>query len=308
MAQRKPRRTATQERHVQARRGAVAATSRRRGSGSRAGTAGASRAARQVDRQPEAAALGPDRRGGRGRRLRRRGDHLRRRAGQRRSTPTRSTYARPEIADLQTYELTRRLRASRQPRQSTTSPPVTYEYARRSAARTPGTGPTAPAPSTPSTSRHENAVHMPRARRRLDHLQPRHVCDGRPRTLKKLVEGQPRPGCCRPTPAWTRRSALQSWGHQLKVDSADRPAGEAVHRLLTYNTEATTPEAGASCENPDVHSQPASTSARRSAPTARLPCRAPPPTHAAVDAPATAVTTARRPLTESSPAVHRRRG
>jgi uncharacterized protein DUF3105 len=49
--------------------------------------------------------------------------------------------------------------------------------------------------------------------------------------------------------------SLQSWNHQLKVDSADDPRIEQFADFLTYNQEFF-PEPGASCENPQFTSDP----------------------------------------------------
>ena len=49
--------------------------------------------------------------------------------------------------------------------------------------------------------------------------------------------------------------SIQSWGHQLKVDSADDPRLEQFADFLTLNNEFT-PEPGASCENPTFVTSP----------------------------------------------------
>jgi hypothetical protein len=49
--------------------------------------------------------------------------------------------------------------------------------------------------------------------------------------------------------------SIQSWGHQLKVDSADDPRLEQFADFLTLNSEFT-PEPGASCENPTFVASP----------------------------------------------------
>jgi hypothetical protein len=73
-------------------------------------------------------------------------------------------------------------------------------------------------------------------------------------TLAELVEGEagrmmsPYEGLDSPI-------SIQSWGHQLKVDSADDIRLEQFADLLTLNSEFT-PEPGASCENPTFAANP----------------------------------------------------
>lgn len=73
-------------------------------------------------------------------------------------------------------------------------------------------------------------------------------------TLKKLVEGKdhmlmsPYPGLKKPV-------SLQSWGHQLFVDSADDSRVKEFITDLRQNPQ-TTPEYGASCVNPDFKANP----------------------------------------------------
>ena len=58
-----------------------------------------------------------------------------------------------------------------------------------------------------------------------------------------------------PNPGQDSPISLQSWNHQLKVDSADDPRIEQFADFLTYNPEFY-PEPGASCENPQFTSDP----------------------------------------------------
>ncbi|SET62080.1 DUF3105 domain-containing protein [Geodermatophilus poikilotrophus] len=58
-----------------------------------------------------------------------------------------------------------------------------------------------------------------------------------------------------PNPGQDSPISLQSWNHQLKVDSADDPRIEQFADFLTYNQEFY-PEPGASCENPQFISDP----------------------------------------------------
>ena len=58
-----------------------------------------------------------------------------------------------------------------------------------------------------------------------------------------------------PNPGQDSPISLQSWNHQLKVDSADDPRIQQFADFLTYNQEFF-PEPGASCENPQFISDP----------------------------------------------------
>ncbi len=49
--------------------------------------------------------------------------------------------------------------------------------------------------------------------------------------------------------------SLQSWGHQLKVDSVDDPRIEQFADFLTRNPDEH-PEVGASCERPEFIADP----------------------------------------------------
>ena len=102
--------------------------------------------------------------------------------------------------------------------------------------------------------RHENAVHS------LEHgavwitYNPDEIQDADIDTLAALVKNEsgrmmsPYVGLDSPI-------SIQSWGHQLKVDSADDPRIEQFADLLTLNNEFT-PEPGASCENPTFIASP----------------------------------------------------
>lgn len=58
-----------------------------------------------------------------------------------------------------------------------------------------------------------------------------------------------------PNPGQASPISLQSWNHQLQVDSADDPRIEQFADFLTYNQEFS-PEPSASCENPQFISDP----------------------------------------------------
>ena len=102
--------------------------------------------------------------------------------------------------------------------------------------------------------RHENAVHA------LEHgavwitYNPDDVSDADIATLAKLVDGvsgrmlSPYEGQDSPI-------SVQSWNHQIKVDSADDKRIEQFADLMTRNPDFH-PEVGASCENPDFLANP----------------------------------------------------
>jgi hypothetical protein len=102
--------------------------------------------------------------------------------------------------------------------------------------------------------RHENAVHS------LEHgavwitYNPDEVSPADVAKLAELVDGvsgrmlSPYVGLDSPI-------SLQSWNHQLKVDSVDDPRIEQFADFLTRNPDYH-PEVGASCENPDFVAQP----------------------------------------------------
>ncbi|RZU32879.1 DUF3105 domain-containing protein [Blastococcus saxobsidens] len=120
--------------------------------------------------------------------------------------------------------------------------------------------------------RHENAVHS------LEHgavwitYNPDEVSDTDVDTLAGLVDGvsgrmlSPYEGLDSPV-------SLQSWGHQLKVDSADDERVKQFADLMTYKSDSF-PEPGATCERPDFlaappleSDDPATAPAESSAPT-----------------------------------------
>jgi hypothetical protein len=102
--------------------------------------------------------------------------------------------------------------------------------------------------------RHENAVHS------LEHgavwitYNPDEVSDADVEKLAALVDGEsgrmlsPYAGLDSPI-------SLQSWNHQLKVDSADDERIEQFADFLTRNGDFY-PEVGASCENPQFKANP----------------------------------------------------
>ena len=100
----------------------------------------------------------------------------------------------------------------------------------------------------------ENAVHM------LEHgaiwitYNAKTISPGDLATLKKLVDGQPRMALS-PYPNLDSPISLQSWGYQLKVDSASDPRVEQFINVLRYNPK-TTPEYGAICSDPSFKLNP----------------------------------------------------
>jgi hypothetical protein len=102
--------------------------------------------------------------------------------------------------------------------------------------------------------RHENAVHS------LEHgavwitYDPDALGEDEIATLADLVDGEsgrmlsPYAGLDTPI-------SLQSWNHQLKVDSADDVRVKQFADLMTYRT-GEYPEPGASCENPAFAADP----------------------------------------------------
>ena len=96
--------------------------------------------------------------------------------------------------------------------------------------------------------RHENAVHS------LEHgavwvtYDPDLLGEGDVATLAALVEGVPY-RLMSPYAGLGVPVSIQAWNHQLLVDSADDARLEQFADLLTSNPD-TTPEPGATCENP----------------------------------------------------------
>ena len=114
--------------------------------------------------------------------------------------------------------------------------------------------------------RHENAVHS------LEHgavwiaYDPEAVSDADVERLAELVDGESG-RMMSPVPGLDTPISVQSWNHQLKVDSADDPRIEQFADFMTYNrspygddterNEALAfPEPGASCENPAFAADP----------------------------------------------------
>ena len=101
--------------------------------------------------------------------------------------------------------------------------------------------------------REENAVHS------LEHgavwitYDPEVVTGDALATLTDLADESGR--MVSPGPGQDSPISLQSWNHQLKVDSADDPRIEQFADFLTYNQEFY-PEPGASCENPAFIADP----------------------------------------------------
>ena len=102
--------------------------------------------------------------------------------------------------------------------------------------------------------RHENAVHS------LEHgavwitYDPDALSDDQIATLAALVDGESG-RMLSPYAGQDSPVSLQSWGHQLKVDSVDDPRIEQFADFLTRNPDFH-PEVGASCERPDFIADP----------------------------------------------------
>jgi hypothetical protein len=123
-------------------------------------------------------------------------------------------------------------------------------------------GPHAPPPSWADCTgtvytvdiRHENAVHS------LEHgavwitYNPDDVSQADIDTLAKLVENK-NGRMLSPYAGLDAPISVQSWGHQLKVDSAGDKRIKQFADFFTLNN-AFTPEPGASCENPDFIASP----------------------------------------------------
>lgn len=73
--------------------------------------------------------------------------------------------------------------------------------------------------------------------------------------LKAKIDGQPF-SMMSPYPGLDKPISLQSWGHQLKLDSADDERIDQFIQSLRRN-QYTYPEVGASCDNPAFASSPA---------------------------------------------------
>ncbi|TQN41701.1 uncharacterized protein DUF3105 [Blastococcus colisei] len=134
--------------------------------------------------------------------------------------------------------------------------PVDYEQS------PPVGGPHAPPPDWADCTgtvydvdiRHENAVHS------LEHgavwitYDPEALSQDEIDTLAALVEDESG-RMLSPVEGLDSPISLQSWGHQLKVDSVDDIRIKQFADFLTLNAEFT-PEPGASCENPTFAADP----------------------------------------------------
>lgn len=102
--------------------------------------------------------------------------------------------------------------------------------------------------------RHENAVHS------LEHgavwitYNPDRVSQGDIDTLAKLVKSKPG-RMLSPYAGLDKPISIQSWGHQLKLDSAGDKRIKQFADFFTLNDKYT-PEPGASCENPSFIAHP----------------------------------------------------
>jgi hypothetical protein len=92
-----------------------------------------------------------------------------------------------------------------------------------------------------------------------------------------------------PYPGLKTAVSLQSWGHQLFVDSASDPRIDQFITDLRLNS-STTPEFGASCEDPDFKNSPRAPDAAAATPTA-----SPKPSAASPSATATPAKTSTAP-------------
>ena len=105
--------------------------------------------------------------------------------------------------------------------------------------------------------RHENAVHS------MEHgavwiaYDPERISGNDVATLAELVDGVSG-RLLSPYAGLGSAVSLQSWNHQLKVDSVDDPRIEQFADFLTFNgdVEGHYPEIGASCENPTFVADP----------------------------------------------------
>ena len=130
--------------------------------------------------------------------------------------------------------------------------------------------------------RHENAVHS------LEHgavwitYNPDEVSDADIDTLEALVNRSGR--MMSPYEGLDSPISIQSWNHQLKLDSASDPRLKQFADFFTYNADFY-PEPGASCENPTFIDSP-----RLESEDAQEPDGSAPSTPAESSAPATAST------------------
>lgn len=121
--------------------------------------------------------------------------------------------------------------------------------------------------------RHENAVHG------LEHgaswitYDPDALSDSEIDTLADLVEGEPG-RMMSPYAGLDSPISIQSWNHQLKVDSADDERIKQFADFFTLNSEFT-PEPGASCENPAFAADPVLAESPSDAGTPETPAETP---------------------------------
>ena len=102
--------------------------------------------------------------------------------------------------------------------------------------------------------RHENAVHSMEHGATWITYDPDTISDGDLTTLKGLVDG--RSGLLlSPYAGLGSTISLQSWNHQLAVDSAGDKRVKQFADFMTFNADFY-PEVGASCENPTFISDP----------------------------------------------------
>jgi hypothetical protein len=105
--------------------------------------------------------------------------------------------------------------------------------------------------------RHENAVHSMEHGATWITYDPDRISDGDLKTLQDLVDG--RQGLMlSPYAGLGSTISLQSWNHQLSVDSAGDERVEQFADFMTFNADVAGhyPEIGASCENPTFISDP----------------------------------------------------
>ena len=102
--------------------------------------------------------------------------------------------------------------------------------------------------------RHENAVHSMEHGATWITYDPDAISDDDLSTLKDLVDG--RSGLLlSPYAGLGSTISLQSWNHQLSVDSASDKRVQQFVDFMTFNADFY-PEVGASCENPTFISDP----------------------------------------------------
>ena len=102
--------------------------------------------------------------------------------------------------------------------------------------------------------RHENAVHSMEHGATWIAYNPDTISDGDLTTLKGMVTGHSYV-LLSPYAGLDSTISLQSWNHQLKVDSAGDKRVQQYVDFLTLNKDFY-PEVGASCENPTFISNP----------------------------------------------------